>query len=84
MSKKLKKSIDDLTVRTVEFSSSKEKVQFLKYIMFDKPTEQGKSFLSTVSKSFSLEVKNSPASFILTGNLKAIEEGINALNKICL
>ena len=78
---RLKKLIDDLTVRTVEFSSSKEKMQFLKHIMFDKPTEQAKTLLSFLSESLSLIVENRPVSITLTGNLKAIDEGIKCIEQ---
>ena len=78
---RLRKLIDDLTVRTVEFSSSKEKMQFLKHIMFDKPTEQAETLLSSLSESLSLIVENRPVSITLTGDLKAIEEGINCIEQ---
>ena len=78
---KLKKSIEDLTIRTVEFSASKEKIQFLKHIMFDKPTEQAKSLLSSLSKSKSLKIQNTPVAFTLTGGLRAIEEGIKCIEQ---
>lgn len=78
---KLKKCIDDLTVRTVEFSSSKEKLQFLKHIMFDHPTEQAKALLSSLSSLMSLKVQNSPISFTLTGSLNAIEEGVRCIEQ---
>jgi len=75
---KLKKLADDLIVRTVEFSCSKEKMQFLKHIMFEKPTEQAKTLLSSLSK-LSLKIRNTPISLILIGNLKAISEGIKCI-----
>lgn len=78
---KMKNLVDDFTIRTVEFSCSKEKSQFLKHIMFDKPTEQAKSLLSTLSESLSLKVQNGPISIILTGNLKAINEGIKCIGQ---
>ena len=79
--KKLKKLIEDLTVRTVEFSASTEKIQFLKHIMFDKPTEQAKSLLSSLSASMSLKIQNTPVTFTLTGSLRAIEEGIKCIER---
>ena len=78
---RLRKLMDNLTVRTVEFSSSKEKMQFLKHIMFDKPTEQAKTLLSFLSESLSLIVENRPVSITLTGNLKAIDEGIKCIEQ---
>ena len=78
---KLRNLIDDLTVRTIEFSSSKEKMQFLKHILFVHPTEQAKTLLSSLSKLMSLKIQNSPISFTLTGNLKAIEEGIKCIEQ---
>lgn len=78
---KLKKLVDDLTVRTVEINTTKEKMQFLKHIMFDKPTEQAKTLLSTLSRSMSLKVQNGPVSITLTGNCKAIEEGIKCIEQ---
>ena len=78
---KLKKLIDDLTIRTVEFNASKEKVQFLKHIMFDKPTERAKALLSSLSNSMSLKVQNSPVTFTLTGSLGAIEKGIKSIER---
>ena len=77
----LKRLIDDLVVRTVEYSSSKEKIQFLKHIMFDKPTEHAKSIMSSLSSSTALKVQNSPVSIILTGDLKAIDKGIRCIEQ---
>ena len=77
----LKKLIDDLTVRTVEFNATKEKIQFLKHIMFNKPTEKAKTLLSSLSSSTSLKVQNGPVTFALTGNLGAIEEGIKRIKR---
>lgn len=79
--KRLKKLIDDFTVRIVEYSPSKEKTQFLKHVMFDKPTKQAKALLSSLSKSTALEVQNSPISIMLTGTLKAIGEGIKRIEQ---
>ena len=78
---KLKKLIDDLKVRTVEFNASKEKIQFLKHIMFDKATEKAKTLLSSLSSSMSLKVQNSSVTFTLTGSLGAIEEGIKGIER---
>ena len=78
---KLKKLIDYLTVRTVEFNASKEKIQFLKHIMFDKPTEKAKTLLSSLSSSMSLKVQSNPVIFTLTGSLVAIEEGIKRIER---
>ena len=77
---KLKKLIGDLTIRTVEFNASKEKLQFLKHIMFEKPTEQAKALLSSLS-TISLKVRNGPVTFTLTGSLGAIEEGIKSIER---
>ena len=77
----LKKLIDYLTVRTVGFNTSKEKIQFLKHIMFDKPTEQAKMLLSSLSSSLSLKVQNGTVTFTLTGSLGAIEEGIKRIEQ---
>ena len=77
----LKKLIDYLTVRTVGFNTSKEKIQFLKHIMFDKPTEQAKMLLSSLSSSMSLKVQNGTVTFTLTGTLGAIEEGIKRIER---
>ena len=64
-----------LTVRTVKFNGPKGKIQFLKHIMFDKPTEKAKTLLSSLSSSMSLKIQNGPVTFTLTGSLGAIEEG---------
>ena len=81
VSYKLQKKIEDFSVKTIvlSFSLSKEEMQYLKHIMFVKPTEQAKEVLSTLSKS--LTVKNSPVSIELTGTTKAIADGKKHINQ---
>jgi len=81
VSDKLKRGIEDFSVNTIvlSFSLSKEEIQYLKHIMFVKPTEQAKEVLSTLSKS--LTVKNSAVSIELTGTSKAIADGKKYINQ---
>jgi len=79
--KKLQKEIEDYSVTTVALSFSKEELQFLRHIMFVKPTEKAKEVLSLLSKSLSIMVKDSPVSIALTGTSRAVADGIRCINK---
>ena len=77
----LRTLIDELSKVTVEFSHSREEIQFLREIMFFKPTEQAKTLLSHLSKSLSLKVQKTKTSFSLTGNPLATTEGIKCIEQ---
>lgn len=77
----LKELIDDLSQETIEYSNSREEIQFLKYVMFYKQTEQAKVLLARLSESFSLKIQKSKTSFTLTGNPVATTEGIKIINE---
>ena len=79
--KRLQKEIDDSAITTVTLSFSKEELQFLRHIMFVKPTEKAKKLLSLLSKSLSIMVKDSPVSIGLTGPSKAVADGIKCISQ---
>ena len=77
----LKALIVELSKVTVEFSHSREEVQFLRYIMFYKPTVQARSLLSHLSESLSLNIQKSKTSFTLTGDSVATNKGIKCIEQ---
>ena len=77
-----KKLIDDLSQVTTEYNNySREEIQFLRYVMFYKQTEQAKTLLAHLSESLSLKIQKTRTSFNLTGNPIAVTEGINIIEK---
>ena len=79
--KRLQKEIHDTSVTTETLSFSKEELQFLRHIMFVKPTDKAKEVLSLLSKSLIITVKDSPVSIVVTGTSKAIAGGIKCINQ---
>ena len=81
VSDKLQRKVENFSIKTIvlSFSSNKEEIEYLKHIMFVKPTEQAKEVLSKLSKS--LTVKNSPVSIEFTGTSKAIANGKKHINQ---
>ena len=79
--KELKALIVELSKVTVEFSHSREEIQFLRYIMFYKPTELAKTLLSHLSESLSLKIQKSKTSFTLTGDPVATDKGIKCIEQ---
>lgn len=79
---KIKELIDDLSKDTIEYTNSREEIQFLRYIMFYKPIEQAKGLLSGLSESLSLKIQKTKTSFSLTGNPIAITKGIKQIEQL--
>ena len=77
----LQKMTDGI-IKTIEYDCSKEEMQYLKHILFEKPTNEATKVLEFLSKSLSLKVHNTSMSITLTGNLKAISEGTNHIDKL--
>lgn len=81
----LKELIDDLSQVTIEYSNSRvlfrEELQFLKYVMFYKQTEQARMLLAHLSESLSLKIQKSRTSFTLTGSPIATTEGIKIIDE---
>ena len=77
----LKTLVDDLSQITIEYSNLREKIQFLKYVMFYKQTEPAKALLTRLSESLSLKIQKTKTSFTLTGNPNATTEGISIIEE---
>ena len=77
----LKELIDDLSQETIEYSNSREEIQFLRYVMFYKQTEQARTLLAHLSESLSLKIQKSKTSFTLTGNPVTTTEGIKVIDE---
>ena len=77
----LKELIDDLSQVTIEYSNSREEIQFLRYVMFYKQTEQAKMLLAHLSESLSLKIQKSKTSLTLTGDPVATTEGIKIIDE---
>lgn len=75
----LQKMMDGM-IKTVEFDCSKEQMQYLN--LFEKPTSEAKNVLNVLSKSLSIKVQNTSISITLSGNVKAIGEGIHHINQL--
>ena len=74
--------ITNKLIKTVNYDCSKEEMQYLQHILFTKPTGEAKEILKYLSKSLSLKVDNTAMSITLTGNFKAINEGIQHIDQL--
>ena len=76
------KKIIDKAIITVDYECSKEEMQYLQYILFEKPTDEAKKVLKFLSKSLSVKVHNTSMSITLTGDFKAINEGTRHIDQL--